>query len=210
MKTLLAGHVPQAALAYCLVVGSLVPFTLRLAPARRSRLGDYRLDDRRGHLISVNADLHPEAFLITFLHEVAHCHVQARAGRSRVAVHGPDWQHTFSGLLQPVLTNAVFSPEVLTPLLDYARRPRATTAAHLPLLRALRGLPLLPDLPQGRLPQGRLPLETLPDAATFRIGKRIFIRQQRRRSRFLCLEPGTGRFYTVSALALVETCMMDN
>ena len=46
---------------------------LKITKGRSSKYGDYRpLESGKGHKITVNHDLNSYAFLITFVHEVAH------------------------------------------------------------------------------------------------------------------------------------------
>ena len=48
---------------------------LKITRGRASKFGDYKpLERGKGHHISVNHDLNKYAFLITFVHEVAHLH----------------------------------------------------------------------------------------------------------------------------------------
>jgi SprT protein len=195
---LLQRHVPPAALAYAGQLWERYPFSLRVSRPRRTRFGDYRYDALGGHRISVNADLPPPAFLLTYLHEVAHRIVYEHHG-PRVPPHGAAWKSTFRDLLEPVLNEAIFGPDLLAALHPYARNPGATTAAHPALTLTLRAPhragPSHPDT---------APLATLPEGTLFELNGRQFRRGPLRRTRYLCTEQASGRRYAVAAGALVR------
>ena len=74
---------------------------LKISKKRSSKLGDYRSPHKgKGHLITVNHDLNPYAFLITLVHEIAHMLVWERY-RNRVRAHGPEWKDTYRKLMLP-------------------------------------------------------------------------------------------------------------
>jgi hypothetical protein len=191
----LVRYLPPAAVAYAYALWQAHPFTLRVARPRQTRLGDYCYSSQRGHAVSVNGNLTPSAFLITYLHEVAHRVVYERHNR-RVAPHGAVWKKQFRELLQPVLREDVFPEPVLLPLREYARNPGATTATCPPLMRALHQL-------DTTTPQG-IPLAEIGDGDRFELNGRQFVRGPLRRTRYLCTESSSGRRYTVLASALVR------
>ncbi|WP_019988616.1 hypothetical protein [Rudanella lutea] len=193
-------HFPAGASAYARGLWQEYKFGFTISRPRRTRLGDFRaLPDGSLH-ISVNADLNPYAFLITYVHEVAHAavHRAQPQGRRRAAPkpHGPQWQQTFADLMRPVLTAAVFPEAILTPLRDYLRQPAASSHAHPGLMAALRSAD-----PQ---PTGRVLLQDLPEGSAFRLAKKTFVRGTVRRTRIVCKEVASGRSYAILAHALVE------
>lgn len=193
--SLLQTHLPAPAVRYAYDLWQAHPFAFRVARPRRTRLGDYCYAPERGHVISVNANLPAPAFLITYLHEVAHRIVYERYGR-RTAPHGAAWKTQFRDLLQPVLNEAIFSPPVLAALRSYARNPGATTASCPALVHALRELS--PTPPPG------VPLTEVPEGDRFELNGKLFTRGPLRRSRYLCTEQTSGRRYAVAASALVR------
>lgn len=135
------------------------------------------------------------AFLITYLHEVAHQRVCIQWG-TRAAPHGRYWKKTFRELLKPVLTETIFPDDILEPLHNYARDPKAATASHAPLYQSLRRY--------DQYPEGTLRLSEVPENQIFILRNRTFIKHQRRRTRFLCTDQQNGRQYTVPAEAMVQ------
>ncbi len=190
---------PASAAAYGRQLWQQYPFQFRVSKPRRTRLGDFKaLPDGTLH-ITVNADLNPYAFLLTYVHEVAHAmvHRQTKAAKRRLRPkpHGPEWQLTFQQLMQPLLTEAVYPPAILDPLRDYMRQPAATSYAHPTLMNALREA-------DGK-PLGQVLLHDVPEGQAFRFAKKTFVRGTFRRTRIVCKEVESGRSYTILAHALV-------
>lgn len=193
-------YVPTRAIVYCGQLHRQFGFRLKITKPRRTRLGDFRVLSTGHTQITVNADLTPEGFLITYVHEVAHAAVHAHQRKlirpRKLAPHGPVWQNTFRELMQPLLNETVFSEAVLTPLVAYLQKPAATTAGCSALMNALRLTAAEPDY--------RATVGDLPDGAVFGLAKRTFVKGTLRRTRFVCKEVSTGKLYLVSAQAYVS------
>lgn len=199
---------PPAAAAYCRGLWQQYQFQLRVVRPRQTRLGDFRVLPTDQTLITVNADLNPYAFLITYVHEVAHAEVH-RTYRfqwrvRRLKPHGSAWKSAFSRLMQPMLTEAVFPLTILEPLRSYLRNPAATTAASPALMLALRQTEAAPTTAPDEAAASRRVLRDLREGSTFRLGKKTFVRGTLRRTRVVCKETTSGRSYAVLAHALVE------
>ena len=192
-------HIPAPAVAYCQQLQQQFPFAFRIVRPRRTRFGDFRVLPNGTTHITVNADLNPYAFLITYVHEVAHCAVY-RTYKRPGKPHGPTWQTTFQRLMAPLLTDAIFPPDVLTPLQRYMARPAATTVAQPVLMRALRQHNTHP----AQAPtEGQLPVHQLAEGQRFLLQKKTYVRGKLRRTRVVCKEVISGRSYAVLADALV-------
>ena len=163
---------------------------------RRTRLGDFRVLPHGPTVITVNADLNPHAFLITYVHEVAHAHVH-QAYRRRGKPHGRAWQTAFQRLMQPLLTEAVFPVEILGPLQNYLAKPAATTSANPALMLALRQT----DTPAA---DGTTLLRDVPEGQPFQFAKKTYVRGTLRRTRVVCKEVASGKSYAILAHALVK------
>jgi SprT protein len=186
-------YLPAAAIGYCHQLWQENDFEFVLSPRRESKLGDYRYDPATGHRITVNENLNPYHFLITYLHEVAHYKVLTTYKR-RKAPHGKEWKKIFANLMQPMLNETVFPEEVLTPLRQYMHNPAASSCHSLPLASALH---------KYSHPEGKIMLSELPAGAGFLLGNRHFLRREKRRTRYLCEEVSTRRRYVIAATALV-------
>lgn len=192
-------HLPAASAAYGRKLWQHYGFTFRVVRPRRTRLGDFRALSQGPTVITVNADLNPHAFLITYVHEVAHAHVH-QAQRRRAKPHGRAWQTAFQRLMQPLLTEAVFPAAILEPLQNYMAKPAATTSANPALMLALRQT----DAPAtDAATDGRVLLRDVPEGRAFQFAKKTYVRGTLRRTRVVCKEVASGKSYAILAHALV-------
>jgi len=188
-------YVPPAAQAYCVELWLQYPFRLRITPGRLTKLGDYRYDKRkRTHQISVNATLNPYAFLITYVHEVAHL-LAFQSHGFRIAPHGQEWKDSFKTLMQPVLNELVFPETVLKPLCHYMRNPKAASGSDHRLSLALQ---------QYDRQDGSIALAEVAPEQAFRFRKMLMVKESVRRTRALCREIRSGKRYLVSQAARVK------
>ena len=164
---------------------------------RKSKLGDYRrpTPDHVFHEISVNGDLNPYFFLWVFLHEAAHLETHLKYASAQP--HGHEWQEEYRQLLA---VNANLFPTDLQPLLKkYTRRIPLPHPVAKEIEAALHryDADYNPDT---------LTLDDLQPGDRFRLERRaelLFEALERRRTRWLCREVGTGRQYLVSGAAQV-------
>ncbi|MEM9672946.1 MAG: SprT-like domain-containing protein [Cyclobacteriaceae bacterium] len=191
--------VPKAAEDYCVSLWRQYGFRLKVSKHRRSKWGDYRYrrsaNGTERHQISVNRTLPAEAFLLTYLHEVAHLMAFQQHG-FHIRPHGAEWKSCFRQLLQPVLTQLMVSEEVQLPLQRYAQNPKATVHADAALLRAL-----LRDKPM----DGNIPLSLVAEQKEFVFQGKKFLKEKVRRTRALCREVASGKRYTIALSAYVTT-----
>ncbi len=204
MKNISFGlHVPPAASGYCAELFHNHKFAFSLSRPRRTRLGDFTVKPGLIPKITVNANLNPYSFLVTYLHEVAHCVVHYKYKtkfRKRVAPHGPEWKYEFGVLLQPVLTENIFPEDILVHLVRYAKNPAASTGGDQLLFNALR------SYDEQAADTGRIALAQLHEGTSFVFQNRTFTRGTMRRTRVLCTDKASQRLYTIPAHALVEAC----
>ena len=196
-KTLLQQHVPDTAVAYCVQLHAEHPFTFRVSRPRSSKWGDYRYRKTAqgsSHTISVNRNLNAYAFLITYLHEVAH-RITFQEHKFRVAPHGRAWKQCFAQLLAPVLTEKVFPQDILMALRQYAKNPKAATGTHAGLALALQ---------QYDAPTRLVPLASLHPDTLFRFRHRTYVKRNVRRTRALCQELSTNTNYLILETTPVE------
>ena len=172
---------------------------------RRTRLGDFTRRPHERPRISLNANLNPYSFLVTYLHEVAHHVVYAVRYKKKIAPHGPEWKQAFRELLLPVLNGDHFPDDILIPLKRYSANPKASTGSDPALVQALARYNTAEVAPNKKS------LLHLSEGVNFVFQKREFTRGPLRRTRVLCVEKISRRRYTIPAHALVEECkLMDN
>lgn len=191
---IVAPFVPEEALEYCYHLWREHSFSFTITRDRKTKLGDFRYNRTNDHYsVTVNRGLNPYAFLVTYLHEVAHV-LTYRQFRNKCKPHGPEWQHNFRHLATPLLHSSVFPDDVLEPLKAYLIKPAASTSGCAPLTLALRlynkeeGLQILGSIASG---------------CKFVFKNRMFIKTGRKRTRALCKDLGNGRNYLIPEVAEV-------
>ncbi|NJM93845.1 MAG: transcription elongation protein SprT [Cytophagales bacterium] len=185
--------VPPAALEYCYLLWFEHPFRLVLSRPRRSKLGDFRWElGRQQAVITVNTNLNPFSFLITYVHEVAHLRVSLE--QPQAPAHGTAWKQSFATLMRPLLTESVFPPSLLHTIQRHLKNPKASSQADPHLVEELRK----------HDPEPGLSLDALPLGSGFELQGRVFIKGEKRRTRYLCTEPRSGRKFLVPGVASVN------
>jgi SprT protein len=188
-------YLPDLAVNYCSGLWTQHNFNFKITKPRNSKLGDYCYTRQNGHAITVNSNLNKYAFLITYLHEVAHLLVQKTYLRRKLP-HGNEWKQAFRELLLPVMQAPIFPAEVLDALKIYYKNPTASTGGHSLLSNALR----LYDKPE----EGMATLNILNENEIFKLNGRLFTKGPLRRTRFFCKEITSGKGYVILGRALVQ------
>jgi len=188
-------YIPAAAQPYCKDLAASYRFKFILKKSRQTKLGDFKKDRTTGqYAISVNKDLNPYQFLLTFIHEMAHLKVAEEYPRS-VKSHGREWKVAFQNLLQPVLTDIVFPEPLLSVLKKHMGNPKAAAGSDPKLWNALKEYDYNEENSQ---------LNSLEDGSSFVFRKKRFTRVKKRRTRILCKEIGSNRLYLIPGIADVE------
>lgn len=139
------------------------PFLLKWVKQRNSKWGTYQW---RGGvaLITLNADLDPEAMLLTLLHEMAHGEVQLSYKR-RQAPHGTAWKNAFRRLIEQALETKIFSPTLADILMQHKADPKASVGADKVLAAYLTRHRIESQYPK---------FQDLAIGTVFQLGKRVF------------------------------------
>ena len=200
-QEIISKYVPKNAISYCVEQWKAYPFSFRVTRQRRSKIGDYRFNKIKGHHeISVNGNLNPYAFLLTFMHEVAHLIHYKNYGNNHPP-HGNAWKKIFQELMRPIQTQDVFPAEILTQLIRHMKNPKASSQSDPVLSKLLR----LYDME--RITTDPY-LEELSEGDVFVLNGRTYTKIKKRRTRSLCVEEKTGRKYLISEMAQVKS--IDN
>jgi len=193
-KATLSKYMPAEALVYCFSLWKENPFHFKIKNGRTTKLGDYRYNPKdRSHTITINNDLNCYAFLVTYLHEVAHLITFKQHGR-KVRPHGAEWKNNFKYVALPVLNDAVFPSDVLQSLARYLKNPKASSCSDHNLLKTLS---VYDEQPKKFLSDISIGQE-------FILGQKVFQKVSLRRTRYVCKEVATGRKYLISKSAQVE------
>lgn len=186
-------HFPKTVAEYCFNLWHEHHFKFIVSKSRHSKFGDYRYHPASGHTITVNHNLHPYAFLVTYLHEVAHLLTYLQH-KNKVLPHGIEWKNNFKELFDPILNKELLPEELVSVLQVYLKNPAASSAVYAPLVEVLKKFePATPHVL----------LKDLPENATFSIKNLVLIKQKLNRTRYFCIDPQTGKRYLVSKNANV-------
>ena len=200
LEAVLQKHVPEAARAYCFDLWIRYPFRFTLRKSRQSKVGDFICRDGEAPHITVNADLHPYLFLVTYVHEVAHLVVHRTHG-PRTEAHGESWKDVFRQLMLPLLVPEVFPKELLIRLRTHMQDPMASSFSDSDLTEAFRAHD--PKWSRATL------LSEIPVGSMFGLRGKWFRKGQLQRTRFVCTEIKTKRIFLVPADFPVENTQLS-
>lgn len=187
--------VPESAVTYCDKLYQRLGFEFKIKRARLTKLGDYRYTpSSKKHTITVNNDLNRYAFLVTYLHEVAHLVAFKKYGRT-IAPHGKEWKDSFKEVATPMLSEEVFPKTVLNALKRYFKNPKASSCSDPVLYQILK---------QFDAPSDALLLKELQIGQAFTFNKRDFVKIEKKRTRAVCEEIASKRKYLISEIAEVK------
>lgn len=196
LMKVLKRYLPSQAVEYCAELIILYKLHLHIEVERKDRLGDYSPHLGNGNRISINHNLNPYDFLITFIHELAH-HVTWKKHGPNHQSHGKEWKEEFKNCMRPVVMLKLFPPDIELPLIKHMQSPKYTHSGDIELMKALmkynntKAGVLLSDLPLGGL---------------FKAGKRATLLLKKLsvlRSYALCEDIQTGKKYKVHLLAQI-------
>lgn len=199
--SILQAHLPTQALPYCYGLWHETSFELKITRTRQTKVGDFTSRRNIAHpRITLNHELNPFLFLITYVHEVAHLRVHLQYG-NRVDPHGEEWKTRFRMLMQPLLSRDIFAEDIYIELTRHMANPKASSFADSELTKVLR-----------RYDKGASQYATLseiPEGSIFRFQGRFFKKGKIRRTRVLCHEVKSKRDYLVPADVLVSNVQLS-
>lgn len=199
LKKIFESHIPAASIPYCIELWQKAPFSFKVQKPRTSKLGDFRYrNDRKIQTITINSDLNPFQFLLTYIHEVAHLHTFEKFGSS-LSPHGNEWKKEFQNLMWPLLNNSVFPNDILIPLRHHMKSPAASSSRDLFLVKEMSKYDS-----QIESISDQIFLSDLLPGKEFLLSGRKFKKGETRRTRVLCEEVDSGRKFLVSRLAKVK------
>ena len=194
IQEILVNHVPETAVEYCFKLWQEHPFSFKISRTRSSCFGNYSFREGQ-HKITINHDLHHYAFLITYIHEIAHQRAWLDKSKRKIEPHGKEWKKKFQDLMTPILNLNVFPEKVFIPLRQYMQNPAASSVSYAPLFEALLSFDVIKE--------NEVSLVEVIDNQWFMFRNAIFQKLEIRRTRVLCLEKNSKRRYTILATARV-------
>jgi len=195
-QEIISRYIPFSAVDYCTLLWEKYPFSFKVSRARKSKLGDYRYNIiKNRHEVSVNGNLNKYAFLITFLHELAHL-THFNNHKNNRSPHGSLWKNEFRSLMEPMLKYEIFPPDLLSVLSKHMQNPKASSQSDLRLVRVLR-------IYDTEKIQSQEYLENINVGSRFELNGKIFKKLSIKRTRAVCLEEKTRRKYLIPQIAEV-------
>lgn len=193
LERILQQFVPEGAVEYTADLLVTHRIQLKISKPRQSKFGDYRLaGPGQPHFISVNRDLNPYHFLITFLHEVAHLENYLQYGRS-VKPHGDEWKKHFQYLGYPIFEKRILPQDVHQSLFRYLANPKASSCSDPLLIKTLKKYDLRKE--------GVMHVDEVPFGIPFIASDgRTYVKNKKLRSRYQCTNLETGLIYFVPGL----------
>lgn len=188
-------YLPPTSVAYCVDLWKRYPFELKLRNPRQTKIGDFCARRNRKPIITLNKDLYPYLFLVTYIHEFAHHAVHMVYGNSPEA-HGKEWKLAFKTFMGPIMEMNIFPSDLQHSLANHLKNPKATSFSDPHLTALFRKY----DVAN----QHKILLTQIPMGATFKLAGRKFRKGALQRTRVLCVELTTHREYLVARDAEVE------
>lgn len=186
-KEILSEYIPENAVDEVLRWIKEKKIHFKITRTRKTKLGDYRAPVRHTHhRITVNHSLNKYAFLITFIHELAHLLVFEKY-QNRVAPHGTEWKITYRDLMISFLNMDIFPHDIHQVLFKSIQNSKASSTADLKLSRILH---------QYDKPAEFTRLEQLATGTQFFIENgRTFQKGEKVRTRYKCLNLQNKKLY---------------
>lgn len=200
LSQIIETHVPAAACSYCIQLWDKYRFDFKLRKSRVTKVGDFTSYPGKNPIITVNHDIDPYLFLITYIHEVAHLDVHLKYG-TRIESHGKEWKLAFQHLMEPVLTEEVFPSTLLVGLKKHLRNPKASTFSDSIFTKLLRSF----DKRQKHV----VLLSDLTEGSVFGFHGKWFKKGKMRRTRVECRELKTRNTYLVPADAPISVAQLS-
>lgn len=191
----LKNFIPHEALAYCLELMGNYPFQLHITRPRATKAGDFCKPFGGKPTITINEDLPPLEFLLTFIHEFSHHAVYLVYGPCTSA-HGKEWKLAFRTFLIPLIEKNVFPEDVKKSLLKHLHNPSASSFSDPELVMALRRY--------NPAEAGKIPVSMVQDGEQFYLDGKGYQRIKKLRTRILCQKISNGKNYLIPGHLTIE------
>ncbi len=186
-KKILNNYLPAAAVEMVFDQIKSKNVHLKITRNRKTKFGDYRPPVyHSNHRISVNHNLNPYAFLITFIHEYAHLLVFEKF-KNRVLPHGKEWKRIYQLLIEEYINADIFPDELDRVLIKSIQNGKASHSSDLELSRILQRY----DSTVTQIRVEDLPINTIFKANN---GKR-YKKGEKQRIRYKCVCLDNDRLY---------------
>ncbi len=179
---ILAKYLPKNALGMVIELLDRYPCYLKIVNNRKTKHGDFRRYTNGQLQITINNDLNRYRFLLTLIHELAHLVTYQK--HKNIKPHGVEWKRNFQHLMLPFVNPDIYPKEVLPFLARYLINPKASTDSDIKLSLALKQF----DAKTNKNFIFEIPLQ-----AKFEHNNRVFVKGNKRRTRYECVELKTDK-----------------
>jgi len=169
------------------------PCHLKIVKNRKTKHGDFRKYSNGEYQITINNDLNIYRFLLTLIHEIAHLITYKKY--KNVRPHGIEWKRNFQHLMLPFVSPMIYPKEILPSLAKYLINPKASTDTDVNLSLVLKKY----DKFSNKSFIFEIPMDT-----KFTHNNRVFIRGNKRRTRYECVDILTDKKYLFHQNAEVD------
>ncbi len=196
-RAIIRKYIPENSIEYCIELWDRYRFSFKVSRERKSKLGDYRFNKQKKiHVITVNGNLNPYGFLITYIHEVAHlAHFEIEG--INYPPHGNHWKRIFRELMTPVMIPEIFPDDLLLHLKRHMINPKASSFSDQQLAKVIQ-------LYNGGGPIKEQFLEEIEPGEMFRLNGKTYEKIEKRRTRSLCKDIRSGKRYLISEMASIN------
>jgi len=197
LDQVLKKYLPERAVDGVLELIKMSHVHLKIVNERQTKHGDYRRMPDGSHIITVNNSLNKYAFLITLVHELAHLIAFEKYGQL-IKPHGKEWKYTFQHLMLPYISPKVFPADLLPVVANHFKNPKASSGTDAQLAIALKKYDSNKD-------SSNCYIFELLEGDVFRIPNgQVFLKGEKLRKRYKCLEIKTKKMYLFQPNAMVE------
>jgi hypothetical protein len=192
-KEILTKYLPENSVDLVIELLDNYPCNLKIVKQRKTKHGDFKKFPDGKIQITINNDLNMYRFLLTLIHELAHLVTFMKF--KRVRPHGIEWKRNFQHLMLPFVNPEIFPNELLPFLARYLINPKASTDSDIKLSLALKHFDEYTD---------KSFIFEIPWQSKFQHNNKIYIKGNKRRTRYECVEVMTDKKYLFHANAEVD------
>jgi SprT protein len=193
MQNEVINYIPENAAQLVLELLNEYPHVLKIVNQRQTKHGDFRKTIDGRYQITINNSLNQYQFLLTLVHEIAHLATHLKY--KRIKPHGIEWKISFQHLMLPFVRPEIFPMSILPYLANYLKNPKASTDTDVNLSLAMK---------QFNKKSDKSFIFEVPLNGVFTFKNKTYIRQNKRRTRFECLELRSKRLYLFNQNVEVE------
>lgn len=196
-KAILSDYLPENSINYIIEKLRYYHIDLKIKNDRKTKLGDYKhyINNIKKPIITINAGLNKYAFLLVLLHEIAHAEIYA-VYNSKVKPHGKEWKQAFSNMLNFAIQADFFPSDLANVIKTFSKNPKAASYSDISLVKILKKY-------DKNKPENVLLLEEVPNNVIFELNGKKYQKEQKRRTRYICVNQDDGKKYLISKMAEV-------